>query len=134
MISREKEPSAFGVVTVGAIQAGHAGNIIPDEAVIRGTIRSQDDKVRAKLIAGVKRTAKSVADMAAAPAAPTISIAPGADMVFNDTVLSARLEALFKAAFGTYAQPFPSASSGAEDFSEFVKAGRALILFHDRRA
>ncbi|MEA1650641.1 amidohydrolase [Nitrospirillum sp. BR 11164] len=33
VISREKDPAAFGVVTVGAIQAGSAGNIIPDSAL-----------------------------------------------------------------------------------------------------
>ena len=36
VISREKDPTEFGVVSIGAIHAGTAGNIIPDEArVIR---------------------------------------------------------------------------------------------------
>ena len=40
VISREKDPFQFGVFTVGSIQAGTGGNIIPDTAVLRGTIRS----------------------------------------------------------------------------------------------
>ena len=32
VISREKDPAAFGVVTVGAIESGAAGNIIPETA------------------------------------------------------------------------------------------------------
>src|SRR3989338_11591504 len=54
VISREKDPSAFGVVTIGSIQAGSAGNIIPDNARVRGTGRTQDDAVRDKILDGGK--------------------------------------------------------------------------------
>jgi hippurate hydrolase len=40
VISREKDPREFGVITVGAFQAGTVCIIIPDQAVLRGTIRS----------------------------------------------------------------------------------------------
>ena len=128
VISREKAPEAFGVVTVGAIVAGDAGNVIPDEAVVRGTIRSQDDAVRAKLLAGIRRTAQAVSDMAGAPAA-TVTIAAGGKMVVNDPALSERTEAVFKQAFGKGAQPFPIVMSGSEDFSEFVNLGVPSVYF-----
>jgi len=128
VISREKAPEAFGVVTVGAIVAGDAGNVIPDEAVVRGTIRSQDDAVRAKLLAGIRRTAQAVSDMAGAPAA-TVTIAAGGKMVDNDPALSERTEAVFKQAFGKGAQPFPIVMSGSEDFSEFVNLGVPSAYF-----
>ena len=128
VISREKAPEAFGVVTVGAIVAGDAGNVIPDEAVVRGTIRSQDDAVRAKLLAGIRRTAQAVSDMAGAPAA-TVTIAAGGKMVDNDPALSERTEAVFKQAFGKGAQPFPIVMSGSEDFSEFVNLGVPSVYF-----
>jgi len=128
VISREKAPEAFGVVTVGAIVAGDAGNVIPDEAVVRGTIRSQDDAVRAKLLAGIRRTAQAVSDMAGAPAA-TVTIAAGGKMVVNDPALSERTEAVFKQAFGKGAQPFPIIMSGSEDFSEFVNLGVPSVYF-----
>jgi hippurate hydrolase len=50
VISREKDPMQFGVVTIGAVQAGTVGNIIPDAATLRGTIRSYDPAVRDKLL------------------------------------------------------------------------------------
>jgi hippurate hydrolase len=128
VISREKAPEAFGVVTVGAIVAGDAGNVIPDEAVVRGTVRSQDDAVRAKLLAGIRRTAQAVSDMAGAPAA-TVTIAAGGKMVVNDPALSERTEAVFKQAFGKGAQPFPIIMSGSEDFSEFVNLGVPSVYF-----
>ena len=55
VISREKDPFAFGVVSIGAIQGGSAGNIIPDDVTLRGTIRTFDTAVRAKLVAGSPR-------------------------------------------------------------------------------
>ena len=67
VISRQKDAAKFGVVTIGSVQAGNAGNVIPDTAVLRGTIRSYDDDTRAKMIEGVERTAKAVAMMAGAP-------------------------------------------------------------------
>ncbi|MDD3798059.1 MAG: amidohydrolase [Novosphingobium sp.] len=128
VISREKEPEAFGVVTIGAIQAGEAGNVIPDSATLRGTIRTQNDRVRDKILDGVTRTAKAVAAMAGAPE-PTLAIKPGGKMVVNDPKLTARTAEVFKAAFGAGAQPFPIVMSGSEDFSEFVLAGTPSVYF-----
>jgi len=59
VISREKDAAKFGVVTIGSVQAGNAGNVIPDTALLRGTIRSYDDDARARMIEGVERTAAS---------------------------------------------------------------------------
>ena len=67
VISREKDPNEFGVLSIGAIHGGTAANIIPDGVYVAGTIRSYKPDVRAKLHAGIERTAKAVAAMADAP-------------------------------------------------------------------
>ena len=67
VISREKDPTEFGVVSIGAIHGGTAENIIPDEVVLTGTVRSFKPEVRAKMLAGIERTAKAVAAMSNAP-------------------------------------------------------------------
>src|ERR1700723_4392632 len=59
VISREKDPTEFGVFSIGAIHAGTAHNIIPDEVVLRETIRTFKPEVRAKMLAGIERTAKA---------------------------------------------------------------------------
>ena len=64
VISREKDPTEFGVVSIGAINGGTAGNIIPDDVTLLGTIRTFKPEVRAKMLAGIERTAKAVAAMA----------------------------------------------------------------------
>src|SRR5258708_17734067 len=89
VISREKDSAKFGVVTIGSVQAGNAGNVIPDTALLRGTIRSYDDDTRAKMIEGVERTAKAVAMMAGAPP-PQGKITPGAQSLINHDKLAPR--------------------------------------------
>jgi hippurate hydrolase len=128
VISREKDPAAFGVVTVGSIQAGSAGNIIPDKSVLRGTIRTYDAPVRDKILAGVERTAKAVAEMSGAPA-PDLAIVPGGKAVVNDAALTARTAEVFKAAFGANAVAIPSPGSASEDYSEFIIAGVPSLYF-----
>lgn len=128
VISREKDPSQFGVVTIGSFQAGSAGNIIPDKAKLRGTIRTQDSGVRDKILAGIDRTVKSVVAMADAPAAD-YKITPGGKAVVNDAALTARTAAVFKTAFGDKAVAQTQPGSASEDYSEFIIAGVPSVYF-----
>jgi amidohydrolase len=122
VISREKDPMAFGVVTVGSISAGSAGNIIPDDATLRGTIRTLDEKTRAKILDGVRRTANAVAAMSGAPA-PQIKIGDTAYSVMNDPALTEKTAAVLKQAMGDKVFPMERPIPASEDFSEFVRAG-----------
>jgi len=128
VISREKDAARFGVVSVGAVQAGNAGNVIPDTATLRGTIRSYDEQTRAKMIEGIERTARAVAMMAGAPA-PDVKITAGAKAVINDDALAHRSGAVLKAAFGERARQMREPGSASEDYSEFVTAGVPSFYF-----
>jgi amidohydrolase len=129
VVSREKDPLEGGVVTIGAINGGSAGNIIPDHVVVMGTIRDYDQAVRAKLIAGVKRTALAEATMAGAPE-PEIKIGEDqADAVINDQALADRTGPVFKAAFGDKAEEEPRPGAASEDYSAFVEAGVPSLYF-----
>ena len=99
VISREKNPTEFGVISIGSIHAGTVGNIIPDEAVLYGTIRTFKPDVRAKMHDGIVRTAKAVAAMAGAPE-PEVQIAEGAKAVINDANVVATAEKVLKVAYG----------------------------------
>ncbi len=122
VISREKDPFAFGVVTVGSIEAGSAGNIIPSSAQLKGTIRTYDEAVREHIHEGVRRTAAGVAAISGAPA-PKVEIIPGGMAVINDPALTARTAVVLKAAFGDRVHEETRPGSASEDFSEFVNAG-----------
>jgi len=122
VISREKDPAAFGVVTIGGISAGSAGNIIPETASLLGTIRTTDEATRTKLHAGIRRTAAGVAAIAGAPP-PAVTITPGGAAIINDQAVTARTATVLKAAFGNRAQQMPTFIYASEDFSEFLNAG-----------
>jgi hippurate hydrolase len=128
IVSREKDSARFGVVSIGSVQAGNAGNVIPDTATLRGTIRSWDNDTRLRMIAGVERTAKAVAMMAGAPP-PEVKITEGAKAVVNDDALARRSGAVLKAAFGDKARLLSEPGSASEDYSEFVIAGVPSFYF-----
>ena len=55
IVSRRVNPFDPAVITVGAIQGGLAGNVIPEEVEIKGTIRYEDLEVRDQLQSEIKR-------------------------------------------------------------------------------
>ncbi|KRR18407.1 amidohydrolase [Bradyrhizobium retamae] len=128
VISREKDPTEFGVVTIGAIHGGTAPNIIPDSVRLSGTIRSYKPEVRAKLHAGIERTAKAAAAMSDAPA-PDIKIVEGTKPVMNDPDVVAATADVLKAAFGDKFKISPPGTA-SEDFSEFAGAGVPSMMFN----
>jgi amidohydrolase len=128
VISREKDPTEFGVVSIGSLHAGTASNIIPDEAVLLGTVRTFKPDVRAKLRDGIQRTAEAVAAMAGAPA-PLIRITADLKAVVNDAAVVATAEKVLTAAFGDKFKATPPRAA-SEDFSEFINAGVPSMFFN----
>jgi hippurate hydrolase len=49
VVSRNVDPRQTAVVTVGSIRAGHANNVIPDQAVLEIGVRAVDREVRSLL-------------------------------------------------------------------------------------
>jgi len=130
VVSQEKPAQQPGVISIGAIQGGTVGNVIPDEVTVRGTIRTYDSEVRAKLIAGLKRVASAEATMAAAPE-PSIQMVEGANAVLNDPELAQRTGAVFRQAFSAAAELKADRITASEDYSEYVMAGMPHSLFFE---
>ncbi|HWE46841.1 MAG TPA: amidohydrolase [Caulobacteraceae bacterium] len=128
IVSRERDPLQMGVISIGAIQGGSAGNIIPDTVTLRGTIRSYDAKVRARMLDGVRRVAAAEAAMSGAPA-PDVTIVDGGKSVVNDKALTERTAPVFKAAFGDKAVELEYPNTASEDYSEFILAGVPSVFF-----
>jgi hippurate hydrolase len=128
VVSREKDPKEFGVVTIGAINGGTVGNIIPDTVRVRGTIRSYSPEVRAKLLAGVRRIANASAAMADAPA-PDVELISGGAAIENSDALVTRTEGVLKQAFGDANVARMPAMTASEDFSQFVNEGVPGMFF-----
>lgn len=61
IVARRLNPAAAGVVTVGSVHAGTASNVIPDRAVLTGTLRAVEPTVRRTLHDEVRRIAEGIA-------------------------------------------------------------------------
>lgn len=61
LVSRTLDPVDSAVLTIGKIEAGTVENIIPNEAVIYGTLRTLRDETQATLVAGIERIATHIA-------------------------------------------------------------------------
>ena len=61
LIAREADPGKNCVLTVGNFAAGSAANIIPDSAVLQGTIRTNDKACRELLVRRMKEAAVGTA-------------------------------------------------------------------------
>lgn len=128
VISREKDPTEFAILTIGAIHSGTVSNIIPDDAILQGSIRTYKPAVRAKLVAGIERVARATAEMSDAPP-PEIRIQEGTKAVINDPAVVATAEKVLKVAFGDKLRQ-TSANTTSEDFSEFAGAGVPSMMFN----
>jgi len=128
VVSREKDPFEVGVITVGSMHGGSKENIIPDNAVLQGTIRSYKPEVREKLLDGLRRTGKAVAQMAGAPE-PDITLREVGSAVVNEERLVATTDAALQAAFGADKARRTPPITASEDFSEFTKAGVPSMYF-----
>ncbi|MCB0084298.1 MAG: amidohydrolase, partial [Caldilineaceae bacterium] len=81
IMARNADPDDTGVVTIGSIEAGKAGNVIAETAVMRGTIRSFTPEVKALLRKRVPEIAQGVATALGATA--DVQISTGVDATVN---------------------------------------------------
>ena len=63
LIARESDPAQACVLTIGQFKAGEAANIIPEMAVLQGTIRTNNAKERELLVRRMKEVTEKTADV-----------------------------------------------------------------------
>jgi hippurate hydrolase len=130
IVSREIEPIQPAVVTVGSIHGGTKSNIIPDEVRLEMTVRSFKDEVQRHLIAAIERIANAEAAAGAAPAPPTVTVAPSAaHATVNDPALVRRLVPALASVLGSDRVVEATPVMGAENFSEYGRAGVPAVFF-----
>ncbi|MGA7925394.1 MAG: amidohydrolase [Candidatus Sulfotelmatobacter sp.] len=121
--SREVKPGEMAIVTVGYIQAGTKNNIIPDQAELGLTVRTNKPEVRQQVLAAIARITKAEAEAAGAPRAPSIDHYEGTDLVYNDPALAQRLRGALESALGKDKVVTQEPITASEDFSYFVEQG-----------
>jgi amidohydrolase len=128
IVSRQSDLTlAPVVVTVGAFNAGVRNNIVPDSAVMLGTIRTFDPAVRRDVQARVRRTAEQIALSAGATA--VVDIQERTPVTANDAALAARMLPTLRRAAGAAGVSETRPVTGAEDFGYFAERVPGLFVF-----
>ena len=82
IVARRLNPATPGVVTVGQINAGNAPNVIPERAILRGTIRAVDPESRKLMLDELRRLTESIA--AAHGVSASVDVPEGTPPLVND--------------------------------------------------
>jgi hippurate hydrolase len=129
IVSREIGITDGAVVTVGALQAGSSGNIIPDEAVLRLNVRTFDNQVRETVLSSIKRIINAEAVASGAPKPPTFAVQGSYPLTYNDEAATRKVVAALKGHLGGDRVQEIKPLSASEDFSEFARAWNVPSVF-----
>ncbi|WP_260986663.1 amidohydrolase [Paenibacillus xylanexedens] len=125
IVSRNVGAQESAVISVTKLHSGTAWNVIPDEAILDGTVRTFDEKVRARIR---ERFNQVVAGVAAAYCTrATVRWIQGPPAVVNDEALASAAEQVASQIGLNSIRPLPSPAG--EDFSFYQKEVPGLFLF-----
>jgi amidohydrolase len=128
IISRQVDLTKAGaVLTIGTIHSGIRSNIIPENAIMEGTIRTFDSTMQAQIHERIVRTATKVAESAGGQA--DVVIRKGYPAVVNDATLAAWAGPSLMRAAGKDRVRITPAVTMAEDFSFFQQSVPGLFFF-----
>lgn len=127
VVSRRVNPASPAVLTIGVIAAGTAPNVIPDRAVLRGTLRAADVETRTTLHAELRTIARHIA--AAHGLDARVDIDEGVPPVINsaDAAMWAAEAAGIVLGRGAVV-PFGTTNMAGEDFAWYLQTIRGCFL------
>jgi amidohydrolase len=119
VVSRDVAPLDAAVVTIGAIHAGTAFNVIPDRVEMRGTVRAFSDEVRARTLRRVEEIATGVAGAMRTRA--TLTVRVGCPAVVNDAAVAERVRRAAEHVVGPAAVIEMTPTTGSDDVAYFLQ-------------
>lgn len=133
VVSRRIDPSQPAVCTVGSVHAGVASNVIPETAVLTGTLRAMDAATRACLVDEVTRIATAVA--VAHGVTASVTVAHGTPPIVNPAREARWAREAAIAVLGDAAVvPFGITNMGGEDFAFYLERMPGCFLRFGARA
>ncbi|MBK8701632.1 MAG: amidohydrolase [Saprospiraceae bacterium] len=115
------------VITIGQINGGVRNNIIPEDLIMIGTIRTLDANMQKSIHDKIKTTVTHIAESAGATAEVTIT--PGYPITVNDAGLTNRMLSSLEKVVGENNVRVTVASTGAEDFAFYAKEVPSFFFF-----
>lgn len=133
IVSRRIDQTEPVVLTVGAIQAGTVGNIIPDSATLRLSLRWYSQSVREQMLAMVRQMTDAIAVGNGLPAdrMPVYEGIQTLTPVINDDGLVAELRPVLVQALGREnVYPGTPMQMGSEDFQMLGDPVKGVKILH----
>ena len=128
VVSRQAElTKAPVVITVGKIHGGVRNNIIPEECVMDGTIRTLDNDMQQQVHERIKRMATNIAEASGATA--EVSIDTKTLVTYNTPDLVKKMLPSLQSAAGTNNVKEREWVTGAEDFSFYGTKAPAFFFY-----
>ncbi|MBZ9539027.1 amidohydrolase [Modicisalibacter tunisiensis] len=122
IVAREVPPEQTVVVTVGKLQAGNQGNIIPHSAELEINVRSFDDDLHQRVLGAIHRIIRAECEAGRSPREPEFRVLSETITLHNDPDSVTRVQQAHAAQFGE-AQLFAMPRlNGSEDFPYFGNA------------
>lgn len=115
------------VITVGKFHSGLRNNIIPEEAVLDGTIRTLDAQMQKDVHERLRRTATKIGE--ASGAGIDLTIDTKTLVTFNDSSLVDMMIPSLQKAAGSQNVQTQAWTTGAEDFSYFGEKAPAFFFY-----
>ena len=131
IVTRELPPNEMGLVTFGKFESGFAPNVIPDTAILEGTIRAYKPEVRSTLLSSLQRIANGVASALNAEA--HFEHLYGTPPVVNDPTVARWVSRIAAGILGEDAVSTHDPVSVGDDMSEFLNRNTRLVPYIRRR-
>src|SRR5690625_2390319 len=119
IVSRNVDPIESGVVTVGALQSGDIGNVIPDTALLKGTVRTYKPEIRDMIEDRLKQITE--ATCVATGASYEIDYLRGYDPVWNHPEETKYIQDVAAEVLGADNVIEAKPSMGGEDFCYYLQ-------------
>jgi len=119
IVSRNVDPIDSAVVSVTSFNGGDGFNVIPDQATLKGTVRTFKDSIQDMVEEKIENIAKLTAEAAGATA--DVNYVRGYPALINDEKETNRMEKVAKQLYGEDRVRTIRAQMGMEDFAYYLK-------------
>lgn len=151
LIARECHPSSEVALTLGQFTAGDASNVIPQTAILQGTLRTFDANARVHMIKRINEIVPAVAaayrtqaEIGVLSDVPSVicdtglnaEIAEGLQKMNSDLIVSSAFHAMGSEDFAFFSEALPSSSyfalgAAVEDLSKRAPQHNPKVLFNE---
>jgi len=127
VVARNVDPRATAVVSITQVHGGEAFNVIPERAVLRGTIRTFKPDVRQTVLRRVEQVAAGVAG--AMDCTARVRLTPLTPPVVNDPRIAGRVRAVARRVLPGTSIDESERSMVSEDMAFFLQSVPGCFVF-----